>query len=54
MVVGISCDTPEENAAFKDKFDFPYDLLCDVGKEVAVAYGAAASDDAGNPKRISF
>lgn len=50
----MSCDSTEENAAFKEKFDFPYDLLCDVSREMSVAYGAADSLDAPKPKRISY
>ena len=50
----MSCDTPEENAAFRSKFDFPYDLLCDVDRAVSMAYGAADSADAEYPARISY
>ena len=53
-MVGISCDTPEENAAFKAKFDFPYSLLCDTDRSVSRTYGAIESDDATHPKRISY
>lgn len=53
MIIGISCDTPEDNAAFRTKFDFPYDLLCDVDRQVSLAYGAVDSD-AARPKRISY
>jgi len=54
VVLGVSCDSPEDNAAFKEKFDFPFDLLCDVTREMSVAYGAADSPEAQNPKRISY
>ena len=53
-MLGVSCDSPEINAAFKEKFDFPFDLLCDVTREMSVAYGAADSVEAKNPKRISY
>ena len=36
MIVGISCDTPAENKHFRDKFSFPFDLLCDVDKSVSL------------------
>jgi len=49
----VSCDTPAENLAFKEKFDFPYDLLCDESREVSMAWGAADAADA-KPKRISY
>ena len=50
----MSCDTPEDNAAFKAKFDFPFDLLCDVDRGVSMTYGAADSADAEYPARISY
>lgn len=52
-MLGISFDTPEENKAFRDKFDFPYDLLCDVDRAVGRAYGAEQSDS-DYPARISY
>ena len=54
MIVGISCDTPAENKHFRDKFSFPFDLLCDVDKSVSLAYGAVDSADASHPSRISY
>ena len=50
----MSCDTPEENAAFRTKFEFPYDLLCDTDRSMSMAYGAADSADAEYPSRISY
>jgi len=50
----VSCDTPAENAAFKQKFDFPYDLLCDEDRSVSMAYGAADAPDTEYPARISY
>jgi thioredoxin-dependent peroxiredoxin len=38
-VVGISPDTPEEQAAFDEKFSLGFPLLADEGGEVAQAYG---------------
>ena len=54
MILGASFDTPEENKVFVEKFDFPYDLLCDVDRSVGIAYGAADSADAEYPARISY
>ena len=54
MILGASFDTPEENKAFKEKFDFPFDLLCDADRNVGLAYGAADSASAGHPARISY
>ncbi|MBU09756.1 MAG: hypothetical protein CME13_17530 [Gemmatimonadetes bacterium] len=53
VILGISCDSLEENKAFKEKFDFPYDLLCDTDKSVSVAYGASP-DTSTNASRISY
>lgn len=50
----MSCDSPPANAAFKAKFDFPYDLLCDEDRAVSMAYGAATTPDQGYPARISY
>ena len=54
MVLGMSFDTPEENAAFAAKFSFPFRLLSDDDRSVAVRYGAAASTGAGHPDRVTF
>lgn len=54
MIVGASFDTPRENRAFRDKFDFPFDLLSDESRRVGIAYGAAQSEDATYPARISY
>ncbi len=39
--MGISFDSPDANRAFREKFDFPYDLLSDEEKSMSIAYGAA-------------
>jgi peroxiredoxin Q/BCP len=39
VIVGISPDAVKSQARFKDKFDLPFTLLCDVDKVVAQAYG---------------
>ena len=39
MIVGVSPDAAKAQAKFKDKFDLPFTLLCDVDKEAAEAYG---------------
>jgi peroxiredoxin Q/BCP len=38
-VFGVSPDTPKAQTKFKEKFGLGFTLLCDVDKEVAVAYG---------------
>src|SRR6266571_8452607 len=39
VIVGISPDAVKSQAKFKDKFDLPFTLLCDVDKDAAQAYG---------------
>ena len=39
VIVGVSPDAAKAQAKFKDKFDLPFTLLCDVDKEAAEAYG---------------
>ncbi len=39
VIVGISPDAVKSQAKFKDKFNLPFTLLCDVDKEAAQAYG---------------
>ena len=51
-MLGVSFDSPAENRAFREKFDFPYDLLSDLEKSASVAYGAAEPDSA-RPSRVS-
>jgi peroxiredoxin Q/BCP len=52
-VLGVSFDSVEENRAFSEKFSFPYPLLCDVNREMGMAYGACDTTDAGYAKRIA-
>lgn len=44
VVIGLSFDSTSDNQAFKNKFDFPYDLLSDIDKSVSISFGAATSD----------
>lgn len=53
-VLGVSFDTEEENQAFREKFSFPFQLLCDTDRKLGLAYGAADAPDAGYAKRISY
>lgn len=54
MILGVSFDTVEENAAFAKKFDFPYNLLCDTGRTIGIAYGACDSPKDEHARRISY
>jgi len=51
--MGVSFDKPAANKAFAEKFQFPYKLLCDVDKQVGIAYGAADDASARTARRIS-
>lgn len=56
-VVGISFDTPEENAAFRTAEDFPFDLLSDGDRTIGAAYDVLRPPDdpfADYPQRISY
>lgn len=54
VVFGVSLDNEADNKAFAEKFEFPYPLLCDVGREIAMAYHAIQSKDDGYANRISY
>ncbi len=54
VILGISFDTIEANRAFAEKFDFPYQLLCDTDRKIGLAYGACDSLDASAPRRITY
>lgn len=53
-ILGVSFDTPEDNAGFVNAESFPYRLLSDADRKLAVAVGAADAPDAGYAKRISY
>lgn len=40
-VLGVSKDTPESHAKFKEKYSLPFTLLADTEKHMIVAYGAS-------------
>lgn len=51
-VIGVSADTPEEQKAFKDKFQLPFILLADSKGEVIEAFGVPRNN--GKAKRQTF
>jgi thioredoxin-dependent peroxiredoxin len=53
-IVGVSFDDPERNAAFAEKYDFKFPLLCDVDHAIALAYGACSDAKAQHAERMSF
>ncbi|MFP3853931.1 MAG: thioredoxin-dependent thiol peroxidase [Anaerolineales bacterium] len=38
-IVGVSADSPESHQKFKEKYDLPFTLLADEGKEICKRYG---------------
>lgn len=48
----MSFDSAEDNAAFAKKFGFNFPLLCDTGREIGVAYGAADDVSAKGARRV--
>jgi peroxiredoxin Q/BCP len=50
----VSFDTVAENAAFAEKFAFPYPLLCDTDRSIGLAYHATADPKTGSAKRITY
>ncbi len=51
MILGASFDPPGDNKAFRDKFEFPYDLLSDEDGAVSRAYGVAEVDSPRSPRK---
>lgn len=45
IVFGVSCDSPYTHAAFKKQYNIPYDLLSDVTRRMAKAYGMFAGEE---------
>jgi peroxiredoxin Q/BCP len=54
QVLGISFNDVERNAAFGEKFKFPFPLLCDTDRSVGIAYGACVDNKARYASRISI
>ena len=53
-VVGVSFDSPEDNAAFARRHDFGFPLLSDANHAVAIAFGACSGSNPRYPDRVSF
>lgn len=54
VLLGISFDTVQENAAFARKFAINYPLLCDVDRKIGLAYGACKSETESYAQRIAY
>jgi peroxiredoxin Q/BCP len=50
----VSYDTPAENKAFHEKYNFPYALLSDADKGIAKAYGAFQEQRPDYPDRNTY
>jgi thioredoxin-dependent peroxiredoxin len=54
QLLGAGFDSVERNAEFARKHDFKFPLLCDVDRNLAIAYGACADPKARYCERISI
>ena len=54
LIVGVSFDDPQENAEFAAKYKFPFRLLSDSKRVLAVEVGAADSSSRLFARRISY
>jgi len=50
----VSLDNEADNKAFAEKFSFPYPLLCDVNREIALEYQAVKSAEDNYAARITY
>ena len=48
----MSFDTPEDNAAFAQKYSFGFQLLSDPDRSIGMAYGAATSPSDTHARRV--
>lgn len=53
-VVGVSFDSPKANAEFAREEGFPFPLLSDTDKSLAIAVGAADSPSQWMARRVSY
>jgi thioredoxin-dependent peroxiredoxin len=54
QIYGVSLDNEADNKAFAEKFSFPYPLLCDVDRKIALDYHAVKSPEDQYANRISY
>ncbi len=54
QILGCSFDTVAENKAFAEKFGYRFPLLCDIERDIGMAYGACTDPSAKHAKRISY
>lgn len=53
VLIGASFDQVEDNAAFAERLDLSFPLVCDTDRSVALAYGACQDPKARYPDRLS-
>ena len=54
QILGVSFDAPADNAAFVEKYIFPYPLLSDTDQAIAKAYGAFSAASPDYPQRNTY
>ena len=54
VILGVSLDNESDNKAFAAKFNFPYPLLCDVNREISLAYKAVKGPEDEYTSRITY
>ncbi|MEE9258181.1 MAG: peroxiredoxin [Nitrospinaceae bacterium] len=54
VILGVSLDGVDDNKAFAEKYSFPFQLLCDVNREISLAYHAVKSSDDQYASRITY
>ena len=54
VILGVSLDGVADNKSFAEKYSFPFQLLCDVNREIALAYHAVQNPDDQYASRISY
>ena len=54
QVIGVSFDTPAENAAFAAKYEFPFPLISDTDRKIGMAYGACDNPKDEYARRIAY
>jgi peroxiredoxin Q/BCP len=52
--LGITFNPAEDLKKWREEVGLPSELLCDVDKSVAIAYGAAENADQEKPSRIGI
>ncbi len=52
MILGVSFDSPEENAAFAKKFGFNFPIISDTSRDLGMKYGACTDPSAPHAARV--